>query len=94
MSKKKCTQILMKVCQDLMAQLVLTQREIFNKPARHRHLKPLTKMFVDGGVTINIMPYTTFRKLGMKNEELLKTAMVLWDFASNPSNTQGAMHAE
>jgi len=51
-------------------------------------------MFVDGGVTINIMPYTTFRKLGMKNEELLKTAMVLWDFASNPSNTQGAMHAE
>jgi predicted aspartyl protease len=27
--------------------------------------KPLTKMFVDGGAAVNVMPYTTFRKLGM-----------------------------
>jgi predicted aspartyl protease len=75
-----------------MAQLVLTQRAIFDKLAKHGHFKPLyvkgyvngkhlTKMFVDGGATINIMPYTTFRKLGMINEELLKTNMVLGDFA-------------
>jgi len=56
--------------------------------------KPLTKKFVDGLSTINIMPYTTFRKLGMTNEELLKTDMVLRDFAGNPSDTRGAMHAE
>jgi hypothetical protein len=91
--------------QDLMAQLVLTQRAIFDKLAKHRHLKPLyvrgyingkplTKMFVDGGAAISIMPYTTFRKLGMTNEELLKTNMVLRDFASNPSNTRGVVHAE
>jgi hypothetical protein len=88
-----------------MAQLILTQTAIFDKPAKHRHLKPLyvkgyvngkplTKMFVDGGASINIMPYTTFRKLGMTNEELLKTDMVLRDFVGNPSNTHGAMHAK
>jgi predicted aspartyl protease len=27
--------------------------------------KPLIKMFVDGGAAVNVMPYTTFRKLGM-----------------------------
>jgi hypothetical protein len=26
---------------------------------------PLTKMFVDGGATVNVMSYTTFRKLVM-----------------------------
>jgi len=88
-----------------MAQLVLTQRAIFDKPAKHPHLKslyvkeyvngkPLTKMFVDGGAAINIMPYTTFRKLGMTNEEFLKTDMVLRDFAGNPSDTRGAVHAK
>jgi len=51
-------------------------------------------MFVDGGATINIMPYTTFKMLGMTNEELLKTNMVLRDFACNPSDTRGAVHAE
>ena len=56
--------------------------------------KPLTKMFVDGGAAINIMPYTTLRKLGMTNEELLKTDMVLRDFAGNPSDTRGVVRAE
>jgi hypothetical protein len=27
--------------------------------------KPLAKMFVDGGAAVNVMPYTTFKKLGM-----------------------------
>ena len=91
--------------QELMAQLVLTQQAIFDKPAKHRHLKPLylkgyvngkplTKMFVDGGAAINIMPYTTFKKLGMTSEDLLKTDMVLRDFAGNPSDTRGAVHVE
>jgi hypothetical protein len=60
----------------LMAQLVLDKQAIFDKPAKTRHmrplylkgyvnLKPLTKMFVDGRAAVNVMPYTTFRKLGM-----------------------------
>ena len=46
-----------------------------NKPEKHRHLKPLyvkgyvdgkpiTKMLVDGGAIVNLMPYTTYRKHG------------------------------
>jgi hypothetical protein len=60
----------------LMAQLMLTKQATFDKPAKNRHMrplylrgyvngKPLTKMFVDGGAAVNVMPYTTFRKLGM-----------------------------
>jgi hypothetical protein len=58
----------------LMAQLVLAKQATFDKPAKNRHMrplylrgyingKPLTKMFVDGGAAVNVMPYTTFRKL-------------------------------
>jgi hypothetical protein len=32
--------------------------------------KPMTKMLVDGGAAINQMPYTTFRKLCKKLEDL------------------------
>jgi hypothetical protein len=32
---------------------------------RIRQWEALTKMFVDGGVAVNVMSYTTFRKLGM-----------------------------
>jgi hypothetical protein len=56
----------------LMAQLMLAKQATFDKPAKNWHLrplyligyvngKPLTKMFVDGGAAVNVMPYTTFR---------------------------------
>jgi hypothetical protein len=58
----------------LMAQLVLAKKATFDKPAKNQHMrplylrgyvngKPLTKMFVDGRAAVNVMPYTTFRKL-------------------------------
>ena len=34
--------------------------------------KPMTKMLVDGGAAVNLMPYTTFRKLGKGPEDLLE----------------------
>jgi hypothetical protein len=57
----------------MMAQLVLAKQAVFDKPAKNRHMrplylrgyvngKPLTKMFVDGGAAVNVMPYTIFRK--------------------------------
>jgi hypothetical protein len=60
----------------LMAQLMLAKQATFDKPAKNWHMrplylrghvsrKPLTKMFVDGGAAVNVMLYTTFRKLGM-----------------------------
>jgi hypothetical protein len=45
--------------------------------------KPLTKMFVDGGAAVNVMPYTTFRKLGMGPGDLTPTSIILNDFAGN-----------
>jgi hypothetical protein len=83
----------------LMAQLVLAKQAIFDKPAKNRHMrplylrgyvngKPLTKMFIDGGAVVNVMPYTTFSKHGMGPGDLTPTSIVLNDFAGNPSDTK------
>jgi hypothetical protein len=37
----------------------------------------MTKMLVDGGAAINIMPYNTYRKLGKTQEDLIKTDIVV-----------------
>jgi hypothetical protein len=55
----------------LMAQLMLAKQATFDKPAKNRHMrplylkgyvnsKPLTKMFVDGGAAVNVMPCKCF----------------------------------
>jgi hypothetical protein len=89
----------------LMAQLVLAKQATFDKLAKNRHMrplylkgyvkcKPLTKMFVDGGAAVNVMPYTTFRKLGMGPRDLTPTSIILKDFAGNPSDTKGCVHVD
>jgi hypothetical protein len=89
----------------LMAQLVLAKQATFDKPAKNPHMrplylkgyvngKPLTKMFVDGGAAVNVMPYTTFRKLGMGPGDLTLTSIILNDFAGNPSDTKGCVHVD
>jgi hypothetical protein len=89
----------------LMAQLVLAKQATFDKPAKNQHMrplylrgyvngKPLTKIFVDGGATVNVMSYTTFRKLGMGTRDLTQTIIVLNDFAGNPSDTKGCVHVD
>lgn len=47
--------------------------------------KPMTKMLVDGGAAVNLMPYTTYQKLGKGPEDLVKTDMMLRDFGCNTS---------
>ena len=42
--------------------------------------KPVTKMLVDGGAAVNIMPYVMLRKLGKSRDNLMKTDMMLKDF--------------
>jgi hypothetical protein len=54
--------------------------------------KPMSKMLVDGGASVNLMPYTTFRKLGKGPEDLIKTNMMLKDFGRNASKTRGNKH--
>jgi hypothetical protein len=89
----------------LMAQLVLAKQATFDKPAKNRHMrplylkgyvngKPLTKMFVDSGAAVNVMPYTTFKKLGMGPGDLTPTSRILNDFTENPSNTKGCVHVD
>ena len=53
--------------------------------------KPMTKMLVDGGAAVNLMPYTTFRKLGKGPRDLLETDMMLKDFSGNASKTRGQL---
>jgi hypothetical protein len=88
-----------------MAQLMLAKQATFDKPAKNRHMRPLylrgyvngkllTKMFVDGGAAVIVMPYTTFRKLGMGPGDLTPTSIVLNDFAGNPSDTKGCVHVD
>jgi hypothetical protein len=88
-----------------MAQLVLAKQATFDKPAKNWNMrllylrgyvngKPFTKMFVDGGAAVNVMPYTTFRKLGMGPGDLTTTSIVLNVFVGNPSDTKGCVHVD
>jgi hypothetical protein len=89
----------------LMAPLVLAKQATFDKSAKNGHMrplylrgyvngKPLVKMFVDGGAAVNVMPYNTFRKLGIGPGDLTPTRIVLNDFAGNPSDTKGCVHVD
>ena len=84
----------------MVAQLTLIQQAIFDKPVKHRYLKalyvegfvdgkPMSKMLVDGVASTNLMPYTTFHKLGKGPEDLIETDMMLKDFGDNASKTRG-----
>ena len=61
--------------EEIVAKLTVIQQAIFDKPVKHRHLKalyvkgfvdgkPVSKMLVDGGASVNLMPYTTFSQAG------------------------------
>ena len=96
------------VVEESLAQLVLSpEQAIFEKPegTENQQLKPLylkgfvngkpmSKMLVDGGAAVNLMPYATFTKLGKNSDDLIKTNMVLKDFGGNPSKTKGVLNVE
>ena len=86
--------------EEIVAKSTVVQQAIFDKPVKHRHLKalyvkgfvdgrPMSKMLVDGGASINLMPYTTFHKLGRGLGDLIETDMMLKDFGVNASKTRG-----
>ena len=52
---------------EIVAKLIVIQQAIFDKPVKHQHLKalyvkgfvdgkPMNKMLVDGGASVNLMP--------------------------------------
>ena len=84
---------------DQIAQLALDpMTAVFEKPSDNetQHLnalfvkgrvdgQPVSKILIDGGAAINIMPYVMFRKLGKGDQDLTKTNMMLKDFDGNVS---------
>ena len=86
--------------EEIVAKLIMIQQATFAKPIKHRHLKalyvkcfvdgkPMSKMLVDGGAFVNLMPYTTFHKLGKGPGDLIEMDMMLKDFGGNASKTWG-----
>ena len=79
---------------DQIAQLAVDpMTAMFEKPSddERQHLKalfvkgrvdrqPISKILIDGGAVINIMPYAVYRKLGKGDQDLTKTDMMLKDF--------------
>ncbi|KAK1699471.1 hypothetical protein QYE76_016168 [Lolium multiflorum] len=80
---------------------------IFEKPRErsYRHLKalylkgyingqPISKMLVDTGAAVNIMPYSMLRRLGRSTEDLIKTNVTLSDFNGQPSEAKGVLNVD
>ena len=49
----------------------------------------MNKILVDGGASVNLMPYTTFSMLGKGPDDLIETDVMLKDFEGNASKTKG-----
>ena len=61
----------------------------------HINGSPLTRMLVDGGAVVNLMPYSVFRKLGLPDDELIKTNMVLNGFEGKErTEAKGVIYVE
>jgi hypothetical protein len=88
-------------------QMCLGPKEaIFEKPEElSQHLKPLyvqghidgkpiSRMLIDGGAAINLIPYSIFKKLGRKDDELVKTNLTLNDVGGNPMESRGVISME
>jgi hypothetical protein len=43
----------------------------------HIDRKPISRMLIDGGATVNLMPYSVFKKLGWEDDDLVKTNLTL-----------------
>jgi hypothetical protein len=72
------------------AQMCLSPKEaMFEKPEEssqhlkslyirgHINKKPISRMLIDSGAAINLMSYSIFKKLGRKDNEIMKTNLML-----------------
>nr|AAM01047.1 putative pol polyprotein [Oryza sativa Japonica Group] len=79
---------------------------VFEKPDEsNRHMKPLylkghidgkpvSRMLVDRGAAVNLMPYSLFKRLGRGDDELKKTNMILNGFNGEPTEAKGIFSVE
>ncbi|CAL2247238.1 unnamed protein product [Prunus armeniaca] len=84
--------------------LAVTFNEVIPKdePNKYRHLKPLyisahvegvpvSKVFVDCGETVNILPYSLMKKLDKSKEDLIPSDVVMSSFVGDKSKTIGVL---
>jgi hypothetical protein len=50
----------------------------------HIDRKPISRMLIDGGAAVNLLPYAMFKKLGQEDDELVKTNLTLNSVGGNP----------
>jgi hypothetical protein len=63
----------------------------------HGHLDdaPVARMLVDRGAMVNVMPYSTFKKLGKTDAELIKMNMMITSIeGSGPIGPKGIASME
>jgi hypothetical protein len=60
----------------------------------HINRKPISRMLVDGGAAVNLMPYSIFKKLGREDDELVKTNLTLNDMGGSPMEARGVISME
>jgi hypothetical protein len=51
-------------------------------------------MLVDGGVAVNLMPYSIFKKFGREDDELMKTNLTLNSVEGNSMEARGVVSME
>jgi hypothetical protein len=89
------------------AQMCLSPKEVvFEKPEESsQHLtplyvrghivgRPISRLLVDGGAAVNLMPYSIFKKLGREDDELMKTNLTLNGVGDNPMEARGVISME
>ena len=56
--------------------------------------KPVNRMMVDTGASVNHLPYAVCRKIGRTEEDLIKTNVVLNNFKGNPMPAKGVLNVD
>lgn len=96
------------VCYYVMNNGVVEEKKVmFERPSPRMmyHLKPLfirekvdritvNKVFVDGGATGNLIPYTLFKKMGKGDDDLRQHNMVLSNYEGKTNNILGVVQVD
>lgn len=56
--------------------------------------KPINRMMVDGGVEVNVMPLAVFKKMGFREEELMRMNKSLSGFTRAITEAKGVLSVE
>jgi hypothetical protein len=56
--------------------------------------RPISRMLIDDGAAVNLMPYSIFKKLGWEDNELMKTNLTLNSMGGNSMEARGVISME